>query len=511
MAPLTNDEILAKLSDRMRDTQEGDSWRVKVYRRRIGTAYPLPQHIATFDGSTLEMVANAEMWLPVLAGGGPLFELECYHTSNLTQFAGAGRLRFTVQGEERPITRDVVKSGNWHGPPTIIYPLPVEEREQGSVYSVSPPPAPSGISVVPPGATSTPYPGTVVTSPTAAPGAVTTTVTQPSAPSAEVQRMMEQFQAMKAQMEEKARREEIAAIERQHRLELSELRSRMEAQAQSQSVRPAEKPVTEVVTSVLAAAAPIITMLMESSARARQEQQASLAAMNQQNQLLMAKLLERPSIDPVIQSILDKASQPKDEMMPMVEAFSRMTRMSTQSIATAAELVARSNGQEEHPAMAIVREVRGAVEAITEGMKASRIQPPQQRQAALPAPPPPAPGMPAYNGTPAPAVLSDAAPQSVLGRIENSVRKHEDHITVGNVLLDAIASGEDSVSKGMEAAGGNIISLFQQRLGDSWLVADKANGDYIGKLARYLNEEAEKRGMLAAPEGDEGQQPQATA
>lgn len=511
MAPLTNDEILAKLSDRMRDTQEGDSWRVKVYRRRIGTAYPLPQHIATFDGSTLEMVANAEMWLPVLAGGGPLFELECYHTSNLTQFAGAGRLRFTVQGEERPITRDVVKSGNWHGPPTIIYPLPVEEREQGSVYSVSPPPAPSGISVVPPGATSTPYPGTVATSPTAAPGAVTTTVTQPSAPSAEVQRMMEQFQAMKAQMEEKARREEIAAIERQHRLELSELRSRMEAQVQSQSVRPAEKPVTEVVTSVLAAAAPIITMLMESSARARQEQQASLAAMNQQNQLLMAKLLERPSIDPVIQSILDKASQPKDEMMPMVEAFSRMTRMSTQSIATAAELVARSNGQEEHPAMAIVREVRGAVEAITEGMKASRIQPPQQRQAALPAPPPPAPGMPAYNGTPAPAVLSDAAPQSVLGRIEDSVRKHEDHVSVGNVLLDAIASGEDSVSKGMEAAGGNIISLFQQRLGDSWLVADKANGEYIGKLARYLNEEAEKRGMLAAPEGEEGQQPQATA
>ena len=197
--------------------------------------------------------------------------------------------------------------------------------------------------------------------------------------------------------------------------------------------------------------------------------------------------------------------------MPMVEAFSRMTRMSTQSIATAAELVARSNGQEEHPAMAIVREVRGAVEAITEGMKASRIQPPQQRQAALPAPPPPAPGMPAYNGTPAPAALSDAAPQSVLGRIEDSVRKHEDHVAVGNVLLDAIASGEDSVSKGMEAAGGNIISLFQQRLGDSWLVSDKANGEYIGKLARYLNEEAEKRGMLAAPEVDEGQQPQATA
>lgn len=509
MAPLTNDEILAKLSDRMRDTQEGDSWRVKVYRRRIGTAYPLPQHIATFDGSTLEMVANAEMWLPVLAGGGPLFELECYHTSNLTQFAGAGRLRFTVQGEERPVNRDVVKQSNWHGPPTIIYPLPVDEREHGSVYSVSPPTAPSGITVVPPGATSTPYPGTVATSPTSAPAVPTTTATQPSAPSAEVQRMMEQFQAMKAQMEDKARREEIAAMERQHRLELAELRSRMEAQMQSQVQRPAEKPVTEVVTSVLAAAAPIITMLMESSARARQEQQASLAAMNQQNQLLMAKLLERPAIDPAIQSILDKVSQPKDEMMPMVEAFSKMTRMSTQSIATAAELVARSNGQEEHPAMAIVREVRGAVEAITEGMKASRIQPPQQRQAALP--PPPAPGMPSYNGTPAPSSLPDSGPKSVLSRIEDSVKKHEDHVTVGNVLLDAIASGEESVAKGMEAAGGNIISLFQQRLGDSWLVADKANGEYIGKLARYLNEEAEKRGMLAAPEGEEGQEPQAHA
>lgn len=507
MAPLNNDEILAKLSEKMQNTQEGDSWRVKVYRRRIGTAYPLPQHIATFDGSTLEMVANAEMWLPVLAGGGPLFELECYHSSNLTQFAGQGRLRFTVQGDERPVSRDVVKHSNWHGPPTIIYPLPQDEAPNaGPVFNA--PGTTTGISIVPPSATgSTPYPSASAT-PAAAPAPQTVTQ-QAQQPSAEVQRMFSEFQAMKAQMEDKARREEIAALERQHRLEMAEMRSRMDAQAQS--ARPAEKPVTEVVTSVLAAAAPIITMLMESSARARQEQQASLAAMNQQNQLLMAKLLERPSIDPVIQSILDKASQPKDEMMPMVEAFSRMTRMSTQSIATAAELVARSNGQEEHPAMAIVREVRGAVEAITEGMKASRIQPPAQQRPALP--PPPAPGMPSYNGAPQqPSALSDAAPKSLLERIEQNVKAHEDHVTVGNILLDAIANGEESVAKGMEAAGGNIISLFQQRLGDSWLVSDKANGEYIGKLARYLNEEAEKRGMLAPPEGEaDVEGPQATA
>jgi hypothetical protein len=111
--------------------------------------------------------------------------------------------------------------------------------------------------------------------------------------------------------------------------------------------------------------------------------------------------------------------------------------------------------------------------------------------------------MPSYNGAPQqPSGLSDAAPKSLLERIEQSVKAHEDHVTVGNILLDAIANGEDSVAKGMEAAGGNIISLFQQRLGDSWLVADKANGEYIGKLARYLNEEAEKRGMLAAPEAE---------
>lgn len=501
MAPtnLTNDEILAKLAERMSGTPEGDNFRVKVFRKRIGGSYPFPIHLATLDGATLDQLANAEMWLPVLAGGGPVFELECFHASDVARYAGGGRLRFTVQGEERPVSRDVTKQANWHGPSAVLYPLAVEPLpDSGPVFAAGAPPAPpqGGVTVVAGGQQHPVYGASRFD----------------GGPSPEMRNALMELEAMKRDLAARQQREELAAIERKHRMELLELEAKFKAQTQVQAVP--QKPTGEIVIGLVAAAAPLITALMESQKAVRAEQQQSLAAIQQQNMLLMTKAMERPSIDPVMQQMMDRMAKaiedrPKaaEEMQPILEAFSRMTKMSTNSVAMAADLIARNSGQEEHPAMNIVREVRAAVEAVSEGIKASRIQPParpppqappQQQYAALPAAQAPQAPVPT-NGATGPQEPVPDRPSTLLESIEARIRRYEDVESVGGQLLDAIAAAEPSVADGMYRAGGSIIDLFQMRMG-AWLNADPKNGPYIMSLAQYLTREAEKRGMLASPE-----------
>lgn len=508
MAPtvLTNDEILAKLAERMSGTPEGDNWRVKVFRKRMGGSYPFPIHLATLDGATLDQLANAEMWLPVLAGGGPIFELEAFHVSDVARYAGGGRLRFTVQGDERPVSRDVVKQSNWHGPTTILYPLAVEPGTDPGPVFTSPAPQAQGQGGV-----------TVVAGPSTPMGASRFD----SGPSPEVRSALLELDAMKRDLAARQQREELAAIERKHRMELLELEAKFKAQTQAQAQASAipQKPIGEVIAGVLAAAAPLLAAVMESQRAAKAEQQKALDAIQQQNMLLMTKALEKPSIDPVMQQMMDRMAKaiedrpkPGEDMQPILEAFSRMTRMSTNSVAMAADLIARNSGQEEHPAMNIVREVRAAVEAVSEGIKASRIQPPARaapppaqvpagapQQYALPPTPAQVPHAPGANGAAGPQTPIPERPATLLEQIEQRIRKYEDTESVGAQLLDAIAAAEPSVAEGMYAAGGSIVDLFQMRLG-SWLNADPKNTPYIMGLAQYLTREAEKRGMLASPD-----------
>lgn len=510
-APLTNDEILQKLTDRMGGTPEGDSWRVKVFRKKIGGTYPFPIHVATLDGATLDQIANAEMWLPTLAGGGPVFELECFHSSDVARYAGGGRLRYTVQGEERPVSRDVVKQANWHGPPAILFPLASEPvMEAGPVFGGSAPGMGNGITMVG-GASPRPEFG-------AGPG----WMQQPQSPFAPPQQNMAltnalaEIEAMKRDLAARQQREAIDALERKHRMELLELEARFKTQQQAVAV-PQKNP-TELIAGLIAAAAPLVSAMMESQRAAKLEQQRSLDAIQQQNMTLLQKALERPAIDPMVQSMMDRMTKaiedrpkPGEDMQPILEAFSRMTRMSTNSVAMAADLIARNSGQEEHPAMNIVREVRAAVEAVSEGIKASRIQPPQRAAAPPPAQYaqapqqalPPSPAQPGHgtNGATGPQqpVPPPAQAGSVLEQIEARIRRREDVASVGDQLLDAIAAAEPSVAEGMYRAGGSIIDLFQQRLG-GWVDSEPQNSPYIVELAKYLTAQAEKRGMLASPD-----------
>lgn len=530
MAPMmTNDEILARLAERMKDTAEGDQWRVKVFRKKLGGSYPFPIHLATLDGATLDMLANAEMWLPVLAGGGPLFEIEAFHASDVARFAGGARLRYTVQGDERPVSRDVVKQANWHGPSTVLFPLasdPVLDAGPifQSVNSPVPQPQMGGVTMVagPAGIPASRFDGG------------NPPWSNPNQAMALTNAMAE-IEAMKRDLAARQQREELAAIERKHRMELLELEAKFKSQQQATAALPPQKPIGEVLVGVVAAAAPLLSALMESQKAARAEQQAALAGIQQQNMILMQKALEKPTIDPLMQQMMDRMAKavedrpkPGEDLQPILEAFSRMTRMSTNSVAMAADLIARNTGQEEHPAMNIVREVRAAVEAVSEGIKASRIQPPARppqgppqyvqapQQALPPAQQSQQPARPSHNGHANGANgPQQPVPQTVLEQIESRIRNYEDHVNVGNQLLDAIAAAEPSVAEGMYKAGGSIIDLFQQRLG-SWLNADPRNQPYILELAKYLTSEAEKRGMLAPPdagntEDAEGEGPMAQA
>lgn len=502
-APMTNDEVLAKLADRMKDTPEGDNWRVKVFRRRIGGGYPFPIHLATLDGATLDQIANAEMWLPILAGGGPVFEIECFHASDVARFAGGGRLRYTIQGDERPVNREVVKQANWHGPTSVIFPLASDPlQEPLPVFGAGASPQAS------------PYPGmTPISATPRFPGSPVLENSTSGVPAYNpgLSAAMAEIEAMKRDLAERQRRDEIAALERKHRMEMLEAEQRMKAQLQVAAV-PQKSPA-ELIAAVIGAAGPLVAAFMESQRNAKADQQQALAAIQQQNMILMQKALEKPSIDPVMQSMMDRMTRaledrpkPGEDMQPILEAFSRMTKMSTNSVAMAADLIARNTGQEEHPAMNIVREVRAAVEAVSEGIKASRIQPPARppqgaapqqmaqapAQQALPAPQQQAANMPIPTPPP-------DRPATLLEQIEQRIRKYDDVESVSTQLLDAIAAAEPSVAEGMYAAGGSIIDLFQMRMG-SWLNSDQKNGPYIVTLAQHLTREAEKRGMLSAPE-----------
>ena len=395
------------------------------------------------------------------------------------------------------MNRDVVKQVNWHGPTGIIFPLASDPVLDPQPVFGAPQQAavPGGMTPVNPfGSTPVPRLGGPVLE------------QQPPPYNPGLSAALAEIEAMKRSIAEQQRREEIAALERKHRMELMELEQKMKAQVQVASVP--QKAPAEIMVAIVSAAAPLITALMESQKASRAEQQAALQAMQQQNMILITKAMEKPSIDPVMQQMMDRMTRaledrpkPGEDMQPILEAFSRMTKMSTNSVAMAADLIARNSGQEEHPAMNIVREVRAAVEAVSEGIKASRIQPPARPQpgaATQPAPQQLAQGPQQALPEPPAAATSDR-PATLLETIEQRIRKYEDVPSVGTQLLDAIAAAEPSVAEGMYAAGGNIIDLFQMRMG-AWLNADPKNAPYIMELAQFLTREAEKRGMLSGPD-----------
>lgn len=481
--PLTsNDEIIAALQEKAKSDPGGDRWRVKVFRRKAAATFPI--HVATLDGATVEHIANAEMWLPMLCGGGPHFTVECFHVSNPSIWVG-GKMTFHIEGEPRDVDLAAVKSQHWRGPETIIYPVPQSTQTHQPVYGTSA--SPTGTTGAPP------MHGNTVQVPVGS---------QSGASSA--QRELDALRAEIAAMKARTEREEI---ERRHREEMDKLRAEIRA---SQSVKPASDIGATIASAIAALGGmlmPIVQKTMEQGHEMRIKTMELQAQQATDQRTMLSEMAKKPQTDPVIEKVLDKmdrlverVTEKKDDgshVVAMTDAYAKMTKMTASTIGMLMDTMRPSDGPEP-PALAVMKEVRGAIEAFADGMKANAAVKNKVNQGPSGAQPA-GPQTYAPPGTQPQQLPAPATP--LLDAIETQIRRHEDPDEIAKRFLDNIET--DEIRTAIQAVDGNVIALFEQRLGN-WLTENGTNGEYGTRLAKALVDEGQRRGLYgnAPPPGE---------
>jgi len=514
---LSNDEVFEML--RRKAQADGDDFRIRVFRKKaIGL---MPEGILTVDGASVIHAVQPETWLAKLCGGGPIFQLAVYHTSDPSNPIG-GYITHSISGDAiNVIDHSIVTQVGWQGPRKIIYPESPASIAAGAQHTYAalggnPPPAlVRGV----------------------APQTSIPTTGQPGVSSSEAA-VWQQLQSMKQaldlrerqldeermKMREDATRREtdarFAQIERQN-VELKQLivESRTAAKAD---------PVGSI-GAVIAAVGPIVSQMMANNSALRLEMMKMDASRAEHQTKMLEASLARPLIDPAIQHILDKSSKdttPQAEMLKsMAAVMHSMTETQMSYIRTLADL--NLGGADQDPVMLkALREGMKGVQALVDGYRASvtaglgvrpPVPPPHAAQAA------PAPALlPAKsNGASArgtqtlaqgavatgPQVPSSApvAPsaESFLSTMDTRIKAKEDVGGIADTFVDALKGDHpnEELITALEAVDGDPRELFARRLGP-WATSDLSNVPYAKTLLDAINEKGLAAGIFE-PDGPE--------
>lgn len=536
----THEETIALLNEKAKQGS-GDKFMVKVNRR--GGMSGLPEHIATLTEATVEHIANPEVWLPMLCGGGE-FSLRVSHMDAPSAPVG-GYLTFKFPGERFNSPRtQVVGTSTWVGPALLMFPA----RTSSGLPDGGPSPAPgvpapptftSGYGIPPP---------QMGQSQVAAPSYVFD-------PGMEAKR--EQLARQERELVEAKSKAEREAALRESELKQKEretaLRHDFDAklkEAKETTTKPAE---------MLAAAAPIVTALMTMMQQSRsdmlrmQEEAARRAEensrrntemmleMQKQTQALMMKMMENKGPDPMVTAMLEiqKASSTGNaEMMTrMVDAMGTVSKTSIGMVEVLADI--QLGGAPEHPMLAAVKEGVKAMAQLSRGAEsgartaakqsAKQLPPPGQRQQVsapaqstpketngvhtqapqapvFEAPNAPTPNMPpAFDGLP-PAQHRRFQPVEghVIEELKAMIQaRHEPVEEIAQFFIDALQSTKE-LPAALAAHDGSIEALVAEHLG-LWVMAAEENRTYIVKLGDAIAALAPP-GMMDEEAGDDSEE-----
>ena len=475
--PKTHEEAIGDIQAKIAE-KNLDSFKIKIHRKAGLGAQVV--HVASLEEATLAMLASPEQWVPMLAGGGPIYLI--------TVTAADEHIPFTnfqlanLIGAEKKVSSNTLKDPNWKGPTVLTYPNPEPVKSEGidsirelnNIRNVFGVPAPTTETSGSRGQDNKGQGGDSGLS--------------------EVQRRLDMAQLAGAFKD--ALTESQRSTERQ----LAEMREMVKALA-TQPQRPQKSigeilaEATPLITAVGAIIAPLISTgrtekietekLRAAEAAAQREREAKM------NEQMMAMLSQTA----------EKAGNSTSEMMkivgPVVDSMSMMGKTMLQQIATMKELSAGEPPEE--GLGSILRTIAGAAGEYM-AAKASAMPPPQQRQ--LPAPrPPPAPAAPSGQPSPEEATgeeheatsqdeqaaqdeyLRTADAEDVLARTTEAIKAQVAPAELAPAFVRAITLNP-GVAQAVQTAGGPL-PLFRARIADDgWL---KAHMQYVAALVQQLN------------------------
>lgn len=480
--PITGQEVLDHLSKRAEEN--GDNFRLKVLRRP-NAASQQTTWIASFSDATWSMIANAESWLSSFAGGG-LYVLHVYDGKTTKQLGVI--LPSELAGAPRQPDPRVTKTSSWLGPNLIDVP------------SIGPTNGAVAIGF---------HPLAGEPSPTAQPRSVHEAglvglfdkskeldghYRQREAELAERERRMAEDRARaEIEAERRARADAQRASDERMRTLEAKLERALEIAAKPPAV-PQGPSVSEILTGLLGAIAPLATVWINASAQDRKERLEVERVRAERESKLLEEAGKRPLIDPAILDILGRQTAQSEASSKQLAEFmraqadsSRVTlesqataqRSMLQTIADVAQLQAKVGGGEEEKSVDWGKVALGIMQGLA-SMQARGGQPGQGM------PPGAVPGTPQLAGavpgtTPAPAPEIPVNPSEAFNEIEKMVKSKQ---PPSEVITKLKAALEDEPSKKEIAACGGLIEVFNERLGE-WS-QNEANAPYLEALQKEL-------------------------
>lgn len=490
---ITQEDTIAIINAKAK--QDGDSFLVKVLRKRHNGG--LPEAVASFGDAQASHITSPEMWLPKIAGGGPIFVVQVYHSNEPSVQIG-GPLQFAVACDGLPpkapgeIDVRVIKSGSWLGPRQLLWPTADENKRNTdpSLYSI--PTLPSAAATGNNAANNVPVAGQ--------PGAQ---YSREHEANAALLSKIEQERAsliqIRQELSEEKHRSEMNEIRRESERQVKEVEARITTLIQSQNNAP--KNDTSLAT-LISAAAPLLIKVFEGQDQMKLAMMKSQEQAQAQTQMILLKLMEKPQ-DNVAEKMFDKferiiertqASQvPQTTMLHTVmEAMSTITNSSLDLAERAADMGMNGGRPEDHPALKAIKEGVKGIGALMQGYRAQvpgAPPPPTLHSAppALAAYPPPAAPQP--NLAPAGSPMPGA---TVLEQLEYAIKSRVPPVEVAKVFVHAIAMGEPSVRDALRANNDDPEQLIKARMGAFFL----EHPEYLPYL-KDLNAEVDKQGQAA--------------
>ena len=458
-------EGLARIAD-----QNGDSFKLKLVRRP-NAASTTAQHVATFGDATWQHIADAESWIAPFCGGG-LYILQVLDGKDARKHYGQ-ITPSEITGAPRAPNSAITKQASWRGPVLIS-----SSGDGAGAVAMSPFTNMAG----------EPWSGTAPRM------------------QADVSGLSSLFQSQQAEIG----RKEHDLQERERRLELEHLRAEADARAKALesrlqdlvnlSSKPSGPDLPTLVTSLLGAAAPIVSALLANSAegrkaeleleRARLEREEKSREREREDRKAQAL---RPLIDPQILEIMDRQAKRAEEQSTQFSGFlkaqaeasranmesqSVAQRTMLQTIADVAQLQLKTTSGQDDPGIdwaKVISGVAAGLGAYAQAKAGPGSGPGTGSSLGQPG------SLPAGQPSPA-APLPDVPESEALTKVEERIRKKDPPDQVIADLKKVLA--EDETAQAEVKAMGSVLEVFEDRLSD--FAEDKANAKYLDALAEAL-------------------------
>jgi hypothetical protein len=465
------EENIALLAQRA--ATDGDDWRIKIGRGdspngRIET-------LATFDAVTVEMISNADSWIPSIFGGtgsGGIYYLYVMHSRDRSIGRTSAMLRLpALAGEPIQSNRIVwarIDAPGWIGPKVLVYPKPdALGATSGGSDGVPRPPLPN-------------------------------TGSQPPFPAGTPEGLLAQLHAEQRKLDESRRSAELEAMRRtqdeanrRHEQHLAEMREIVKSLVVAGQRPAVASDPSDLIVKITAAFGPIVTGLMAQRAEDRRVAEAREAArLEREESRRMEEAKERAELQ---RQLANQGAESAKMLGAMSEATTSTMRNSLQMVTSVIELGLGGRNQEEEGWGGVMKAFASSFgEIVAQKMAAPAptvVPSTAVRQAALAAAPIAPAGNGSFAGAPGNAVTVF---EGLVGRLAG----HDpDFAGLSDAIIDAIQNDPETQAK-LEAAQGNVVMMFQAALGNAW-ANDVGNQKYAAALLAVLGEKGKAAGLLA--------------